>query len=317
MKVKFWGVRGSIGSAIAPTSIRQKIIEVLQLAQPADILTDDSINRFIDSLSFSLTQTYGGNTTCIEIRSDDNYLFILDAGTGIRRLGNAILSEGFAEGKGDLSILFTHTHWDHIQGLPFFVPIYIPGNKINIYGVDIDIEERLIYQTPFTHFPMAFEKNASTKKFYRLKEGEPVQLEKVEITSKSMRHPGTSYAYSLSQNGKKIIYGSDSEFNIDEMERIKDYLGFLQDADILIFDTQYTFEESIQKIDWGHSSASIATDIALKCGVKKLVLFHHDPSYSDEKLDAVILRALKYKEMMDRQSLLEITIAYEGLELEV
>lgn len=101
------------------------------------------------------------------------------------------------------------------------------------------------------------------------------------------------------------------------MENIQDYLNYFRGADVLVFDTQYTFEESLQKIDWGHSSASIATDIALRANVKRLVMFHHDPSYDDEKLDAVYLRALKYKEMFDPHNRLEIIMAYEGLELEV
>jgi phosphoribosyl 1,2-cyclic phosphodiesterase len=317
MKIKFWGVRGSIGSALSPQAIYDKIRGVLALARPADVLNDQTIDQFLNSLSFSLTRTYGGNTTCLEIRNDEGYPFCIDAGTGIRNYGNALLGEGFGEGKGEMAMFFTHTHWDHIQGLPFFVPMYIPGNTFHVHGVGVDIEERLIYQTPFSHFPMPFEKNLSTRHFYRLEDEDSTEWEGVKVSTKSMRHPGTSYAYSFEQNGKKIIYGSDAEFNVDEMENILSYIDFFKDADVLVFDTQYTFEESIQRIDWGHSSASIATDIALKCGVKKLVLFHHDPSYSDDKLDAVYLRALKYQEMMARNSSMEIIMAYEGLEIEV
>jgi ribonuclease BN (tRNA processing enzyme) len=104
---------------------------------------------------------------------------------------------------------------------------------------------------------------------------------------------------------------------VDEMENIESYINYFRSADVLVFDTQYTFEESLNKIDWGHSSASIATDIALKAGVKKLVMFHHDPSYNDEKLDAVYLRALNYKNMMDERNELEIIMAHEGLTIEI
>lgn len=134
-----------------------------------------------------------------------------------------------------------------------------------------------------------------------------------------MKHPGGSYSYRLEEDGRVLIFGSDAEFRSDDMDDVESYLEYFKGADVLIFDTQYTFEEQLQKIDWGHSSASIATDIAMRAGVKKLILFHHDPSYSDEKLDEVFLRALRYREMMDvdNTSELEIKIAYEGLELEI
>ena len=132
-----------------------------------------------------------------------------------------------------------------------------------------------------------------------------------------MRHPGGSYCYKMTEGDKTFIFASDAEFNIDEMENIDLYIEYFRGADVLVFDTQYTFDESLKKIDWGHSSASIATDIALKAGVKQLVMFHHDPSYDDDKLDAVYLRALNYKEMFDKNNALDIIMAYEGLEIEI
>ena len=317
MKVKFWGVRGSIGSAIKGASIREKIRKILGYASPSDILDEESIDRFLQTLPFSLLHTYGGNTTCLEVRSKKNDLVIVDAGTGIRELGLKLFQEGYLEGKGEATMVFTHTHWDHIQGLPFFAPMYIPGNKFTIHSITTELENRLTYQHDDKHFPVPFSAMQASKEFIEHKEGEVFDLHGMKVTTKGMRHPGNSYSYRFEEDGKSLIFGSDAEFKVEDMDRIEEYLDYFKGADVLIFDTQYTFEELLHRIDWGHSSSSIATDIALKAGVKKLVLFHHDPSYDDEKLDEVYLRALRYKEMVDPQktSDLEIVMAYEGLEI--
>ena len=319
MRIKFWGVRGSIATPVKGRKIEEKIRRILACASPADVLDEDAIDRFLKTLPFSQRETYGGNTTCLEIRSHNDDLIIVDAGTGIRELGTQLMNEGYLEGQGECAILFTHTHWDHIQGIPFFGPFYIPGNKFHIHAVSENIEERLRYQHSDLHFPISFEGMHATKDFTQHDLTEKWELYGIKISHKTLRHPGGSYSYRLEENGKVLIFSTDAEFKIEDMDNIEEYLDYYHDADVLIFDTQYTFEEQLQKIDWGHSSASIATDIAMKSGVKKLVLFHHDPSYDDDKLDEVYMRALRYKEMvdLDRNANLEIIMAHEGLELEI
>jgi phosphoribosyl 1,2-cyclic phosphodiesterase len=318
MRVTFWGVRGSIATPITGKTIQEKIEKVLSLATAADIQSPESISNFLKTLNFSSKSTYGGNTTCLEVRDKKNRLYIIDAGTGLRDLGNKILPEGYLTGKGHAYWLFTHSHWDHIQGLPFFVPAYIPGNIFDIYTSVDNLKERLTYQHIETHFPIPFEGLRSTRNYHPIQQNSWTSInESMRVTSKAMRHPGGSFSYKFEEDGKTFIFASDAEFNLDEMESIETYIDYFRGADILVFDTQYTFEESLNKIDWGHSSASIATDISLKAGVKKLVMFHHDPSYTDEKLDAVYLRALNYKNMMTERNELEIIMAYEGLELEI
>ena len=317
MKIKFWGVRGSIPSPVKGDIILEKVRKVLNYASPADVLDDESIDRFLKTLPFSLTHTYGGNTTCVEVRSKRNDLIILDAGTGIRELGVNLLKEDFGKGKGECTLLFTHTHWDHIQGIPFFIPMFIPQNKFNFHSVTPDLEKRLRYQHIDSHFPVTFDGMEAVKTFTQHEENEKWELYGMKISQKALRHPGTSYSFRIEEDGKSMIFSTDAEFKLEDMDDIDEYINYYKDADILIFDTQYTFEEHLQRIDWGHSSASIATDIAMKANVKKLVLFHHDPSYEDEKLDEVFMRALRYKEMMDlnMNSPLEIVLAYEGLEM--
>lgn len=317
MKVKFWGVRGSTPSPVRGYTIREKVKRILTLARPADILDEESLEAFLKSLPFSLTQTYGGNTTCLEVRSDHNDLIIVDAGTGIRDLGNLLMAGDYAHGRGECHWLFTHTHWDHIQGLPFFMPMYIEGNRFHMHAIVPNLQARLNYQHSFEHFPVGFDDMRATRLIHQHRPDEQWDIHGIKLSTHPMRHPGGSWSYRFEENGRVLIFGSDAEFRTDDMDNLEQYLEYFRGADVLIFDTQYTFEEQLQKIDWGHSSASIATDIAMQAGVKNLVLFHHDPSYSDEKLDEVYMRAIRYKEMLDVEGTnpLRIHIAYEGLEM--
>jgi phosphoribosyl 1,2-cyclic phosphodiesterase len=243
---------------------------------------------------------------------------VIDAGTGLRALGNALMARGKMTGKDEMAFFFTHSHWDHIQGLMFFVPVFIPGNKLHFYSCFADIEARLRYQMVTTHFPLTFDELNCEKTFHHFAETESVDVYGLTASAKAVRHPGGCYSYKFRQaNGKTFIFCSDAEFNLETLEDIGPYIDYFFGADVLVFDTQYTFEESLQKIDWGHSSAAIATDIAIKSEVKKLVLYHHDPSYDDAKMDNVLLQAIKYKSMMAPDHPLQIVAAYEGLEIEL
>lgn len=318
MIIRFWGVRGSLATAITAQQVEQKIRKVLELASPADLLTPESIENFVRNLPLSIRGTYGGNTTCVEIQTDENKTIIIDAGTGLRPLGNSLMARGKMTGTDEMAFFFTHSHWDHIQGLMFFVPIFIPGNTLNIFSCFEDIETRLRYQMVQTHFPITFDELGSTRNFTHFAETSSVSVYGMTVSAKSVRHPGGCYSYKFKQpNGKTFVFCSDAEFNLETLANIGPYIDYFFGADVLVFDTQYTFEESLQKIDWGHSSAAIATDIAMKSQVKKLILYHHDPSYDDAKMDKVLMQAIKYKSMMEPDHPLQIVAAYEGLEIEL
>ena len=317
MKIRFLGVRGSIPSPLVGEDIRAKIRKVLSRASPKDLLNEDSIKHFMNTLPYSLVGTYGGNTTCVEIRSANGDLIIVDAGSGIHALGKELLEGEYGEGRGECNILFTHTHWDHIQGLPLFGPLYVKGNVFHIHAIHENIEERLRYQHSPNFFPVPFEQIHSTKHFYQHKKDEVWELNGIRITQKAVPHPGLAYAYRFEENGKSFIFCTDAEFSMlsKEDQNMGEYVEYFRDADLLVFDTQYTFEEQIQRIDWGHSSSLMATDFALRANVKQLLLYHHDPSYSDEKIDQVFMRALEYKEIYEQKNdtNLEINVAYENL----
>ncbi len=318
MKVRFWGVRGSIPTPPTGTIIREKLTRALRLATPGDISSDEAIERYIDSLPHSVKGTYGGNTTCLEVRTEDGEILIIDCGTGIKNLGAELMKTEFGKGTGIGTILMTHTHWDHVQGIPFFVPFYIKGNRFNIYSPFKDIKARVEYQQVFSHFPVNLDYMFATKEFFILEKEAAFYHNNIKIINKRMHHPGGAFGYRIEENGKAFVFTSDCEFNIDEIDRIESYKEFFWGADVCVFDTQYTFEEAIDKVDWGHSSASIAIDIALKFNVKKLILFHHEPDYSDEKLELVLSNAKTYMSMNAKhRGSLEIDIAREGAILNI
>lgn len=315
MKVKLWGVRGSYPTPLNSAAIEEKIIKALTYATPGDISSEESVRSYVSALPMSIRGTYGGNTTSIEVRTSSDELLIIDCGSGIIGLGREMMSTEFGKGKGAASIFLTHTHWDHIQGIPFFTPFYIKGNRFNIYSPVDNIQERVEYQQSLTHFPITLDSMMATKRFFRVKEDEAFYINDVKIFTKSMPHPGSAYGVRIEDGAGVFVYTSDCEFSIDEMDHIHSYGDLFKDADVLVFDAQYTFQESvIDKMSWGHSSASIAIDIAVRNNVKRLVLFHHDPGYNDEKLDSVLLNARTYLNV-NRKTLnqLSIEMAYEGM----
>ncbi len=316
MKIKLWGVRGSYPTPLKNDEIENKIYRALSLARPGDISSEEAVRKYMSRLPFSVTNTYGGNTACFEVRTSSGEIIIIDCGSGIAKLGRELMKEDFGQGKGMANIFITHTHWDHIHGLPFFTPIYVPGNAFNFYSPMSDLEERLIYQHKESHFPVPFDYLGATKRFFTVGIDEYFHINDVKIYTKLMPHPGGAYAIRIEDGNSSFVFSSDCEFNYEEIDTIGSYEKLFRDADILVFDAQYTFDESvIEKFSWGHSSASIAIDIASSFNVKKLLLFHHDPEYNDDKLDSIIYNAKSYVKMNKHVNEdMVIDIAKEGVE---
>jgi len=318
MKVKLWGVRGSYPTPLSNESIEHKIFKALSLARPGDISSEEALKDFVSTLPLSIKGTYGGNTTTIEVRTSSGELIIVDCGSGLASLGKELMAEDFGRGEGVANIFVTHTHWDHIQGIPFFAPLYISGNRFNFYSPFSDIEERVLYQQKESHFPVSFESMGASKRFFSVSPDEYFYINGIKIFTKKMPHPGGSFGIRIEDGDHVFVYTSDCEFTVNEIEYIKTFEELFKDADVLIFDAQYTFNESVtDKIAWGHSSASVAIDIASNYNVKNLLLFHHDPNYDDEKLDSILYNAKSYTEMNRsiRESL-NVDLAREGMVFE-
>lgn len=232
-------------------------------------------------------QEFGGNTTCLQVTFENDQILILDAGSGIRNLGKDLIQNGHEQFE-DIFIAFTHFHWDHIQGFPFFAPAFDPRRHFTITALGKNreiqnLKEIFENQMEWVYFPVALDNMGATFKFHH-PESETLQLNSATITAKLHEHPGQAYSYRIEENDKILVFSTDVEHSNGIDQRI---IKVAQDADILIHDAQYTDEELVNRKGWGHSSWQQAVEVAERANVKYLILTHHDPEHNDEFLTKV------------------------------
>jgi phosphoribosyl 1,2-cyclic phosphodiesterase len=275
------------------------------------------------------TVKYGGNTTCIEIRGDNGEIIILDAGTGIFPLAQSLL----AELPVQCHIFISHSHWDHIQGLPFFTPLFIPGNQITIYGAPDPIAQRgieavLDRQMEYAFFPIREAELKAEINYVNLQDRQRIEIGSVVIENILMNHPAMDYGYKVSCNGKSLFFTGDHEWpsNIYEPEdedydefqeeiqkRYSETIDFIRDIDALIIDTSYTREEFPAKIGWGHGSFDTSIQVARDANVRQCFLTHHEPTRSDEALEAAYAQARQDNDLGSDGKDPQFQLAREGL----
>ena len=232
-------------------------------------------------------QEFGGNTTCVSIssdRDDQESVLVFDAGTGIRNLGKTLIKKKIAKGK-KIFIAFSHFHWDHIQGFPFFAPAYDPSKEIEFFILSDtpaveDLKAVLAKQMESTYFPISLD-NMGAKFTYAVNRSDVIHFDGGTLSTNKHNHPGGAYGYRLEVDGKIIVYCSDIEHGESLDEKV---ITFCQDADMLIHDAQYTPEELLTHRGWGHSSWEQAIEVAERANVKNLYLTHHDPDHNDDML---------------------------------
>lgn len=293
MKVKFWGVRGSIPSP-GPKTVR-----------------------------------YGGNTTCIEVRTDNNDLIILDGGTGIFSLAQTLLKEL----PVNAHIFNTHSHWDHIQGLPFFIPIFIPGNRIQLHGsfdpVSGEGPERIMaVQMQYSYFPVREAEMKSRIEYVTLMPGSPVEIGAATVTPILLNHPVINLGYRIDSSGKSVFFTGDhephtniydpgddgyAEYQTLIEEQHQSIVDVISGVDILIADSAYTREEYPAKKGWGHGTFDTSIELAIAAGAKILYCTHHEPTRSDDDLERVFAEALARHS--DTLGNLDVRLAREGDEI--
>jgi phosphoribosyl 1,2-cyclic phosphodiesterase len=270
------------------------------------------------------TVVYGGNTTCVEVRGDDGHLVILDAGTGIRELGRSLVSDSQGQPiSGDL--IFSHAHWDHIQGLPFFTPAFQAGNSFRLYGAPAllhSLELVLRQQMSPVVFPVAFDELSARMEFRELT-GHRAFENEVDVRAISVRHPGGALGFRVSPSGatsRSVVFIPDNEldrFGDDApgAPTREELVRFAHGARVLIHDAMYTGAEYMEHQGWGHSSYRDAIDFAIAAEVETLVLFHHDPERSDAALVAQLELCRSMVE--ERNGAVDVVAAAEGMEIEI
>ena len=315
-KVNFHGVRGSIPSPLTPDEIEEKLLRACQKAQPEDLKDESSIRDFVSSLPNEIKGTFGGNSSCVSMEVNGERL-IFDAGSGIRMLGQSLMGCEFGRGLGKANLFFSHTHWDHILGIPFFAPFYIKGNQFTINSPLPDIRERLEGQQKPEYFPIPFSIYASDIDFMVLENKTERKIGDLTVTWKSMYHPGQCYAYRVDCGGKSVVYATDAEYKKIGSGDFKPVVEFFKDVDLLIFDSMYTFSEGLKKEDWGHSSTLVGVDLAVEANVKKIAFFHHEPTYSDFKLADIFKQTEKYLKLVAPKQDLKMLLSHEGLTIDL
>lgn len=243
------------------------------------------------------TRKYGGNTTCIlleYLKGDDVVeTIIIDGGTGLRVLGMDLLQKEFGKGKGKLTLLISHTHWDHIQGIPFFVPAYIPGNIIHIRGRasgGAPLKEVLANQQNPNNFPVGLEQFGAKVNIRDWQAGKSYRVGPLKINTIAHAHPGGSLGFRVSDGTTSIAFCTDVEHQEGMPTQIT---RFARGCDLLAYDSQYMIEEYEGKHGWGHSTWAYATEIARAAGVGELHLIHHDPVRTDAELDKLQKKAAR------------------------
>lgn len=232
---------------------------------------------------------HGGNTSCLEVSTSTETL-IFDAGSGIRSLGQSLVTESPGQ-PIEARIFLTHFHWDHIQGIPFFAPIFGPANHIHFFSgsTGSDLKETLEGQMMRPYFPINLAEAAAQRDFTRIPEHGVVSTGSLTIRPFALNHPQGASGYRIEASGAVIVYATDYEHGHAELDRA--LVDHAKDADLLICDAQYTPAEYQRFRGWGHSTWENAVKVAAASGAKRLVLFHHDPSRSDDALDAIVTEA--------------------------
>jgi len=288
-------------------------------AKHVDCADEAAVDAFLASRPIPEAMTFGGNTPCVEISEGDDRL-IIDCGSGMGPLGRAMMEGGFTPG-GKIHILQTHTHWDHMLGFPFFTPAYTKNTEVIIHGVHPDLKKRFEQQMNKIHFPITLDDMAATVTFQQHTVTDVYTIGPFTISAKGLHHPGGSYSYKISAGGKTVVFASDGEYKEPNDNQLQPYVDFYKDADILIFDSMYaTIEKVIEKENYGHSTPVIGVGLALKAGVKTLVLFHHDPESNDAQIAQSFFDAkvfLNAKGETGSKPPLEILTSYDGLQLDV
>lgn len=321
LKVKIWGARGSLPTPLDPTHVKLTVESLFADFFSQGNKSKDDIATFLTKLPTHRFGGYGGNTPCMEVNSAGQKI-IIDGGSGIRTLGYQLMDGACGRGEGEVHILFTHFHWDHLIGLPFFTPFFIAGNKIHVYAVQPDLKAAFetVFKKPY--FPVPLDQLPSKIQYHTLEPRKKFRLGDIDVTPYQLDHPDPCWGYRFEKDGRVYSHCVDTECRRVTREQLGPDLPLYQGVDLMIFDAQYTLMETIEKVNWGHAAASLGLDIAMREGIKRVIFMHHDPASSNEKVAAAEAQARRYYNGQVKRSggefhEVEWQFAVEGMELEI
>jgi len=322
MRLRFWGTRGSIPVALTPADIRDKLAQALVAASGRRFDSFGEAHAFAqESLPFSVTDTSGNHTSCVELVTGHDEYFVCDMGSGARPFGAHVLARQGGR-PTTVNVFMSHVHWDHIMGFPFFGPAYVPGTLLRIHGCHGVLEHAFRLQQSPPCFPVAFNQLSARIEFVKLSPGQTREVSGVKVTPKLQRHSGDSFGYRFEADGKSVVYSTDSEHKLEDPAETSSFVAFFRNADLVVFDAMYSLAEAVSvKADWGHSSNIIGVELCQMAQVKHLVLFHHEPANNDATIEGILRDARRLEELTRSAQLrphpLRISAAHDGLEIDL
>ena len=314
--VRFWGTRGSLPVALTAAGLQARLREVLRAARGQPLDSDADIDRLLARLPFALAGTYGGHSSCVQILGDGGDWLVCDMGSGLRPLGQAAMAQRAGKPQ-TFHIFMSHLHWDHIMGLPFFVPAFIPGNRVFIYGSHAELEMALRRQQEPPSFPVGFDTIFEGRvQFVHLEPGVAHEVAGMRVTTMLQRHAGDSYGYRFEARGKVLVYSTDSEHPLADPAHTERFVQFFGGADLVIFDAMYSLADAISvKADWGHSSNVVGVELCQLAGARHLCMTHHEPVFDDAAIEAMLAETRRLEEITRNGPALRISAAYDGLDI--
>ena len=314
--VRFWGTRGSLPVALTAAALRGRLIAAVRGARGLALASERAVEDYVDGLDFALAGTFGGHTSCVEIETGGPDYVLCDLGSGVRPFGEAAIARHGPRVPQTYHVFMSHVHWDHIMGLPFFAPAYIPGNRVRIYGGHVDLEAALRRQMDPPSFPVDFDTMRADIEFVHLPPGIRHEVAGMTVTTLRQRHAGDSYGYRFERGGRTVVYTTDSEHKLTEAAETRSFVDFFRDADVVVFDAMYSLAEATTvKADWGHSSNVVGVELCQLAGVAHLCLFHHEPASDDAQIAAVLADTRRLEEITRSGRPMRISSAYDGMEI--
>ena len=318
MKIRFWGTRGSLPVALTADLVRNKVVAALTGAIGKALDTPEKIRAYVDGpLGFQNAGTFGGHSPCVQLIPGGDDLLLCDLGSGARPFSVQTLQQR-AGRPATYHVLVSHVHWDHIMGFPFFAPVYVPGNRVRVYGCHATLEEALRRQQDSPSFPVPLSALRAQIEFVTLEPGKSYDICGCKVTAKKQPHSGDSYGYRIEHDGRAVIYSTDAEHKPENYEEQQAFVDFFQGADLVIFDAMYSLADVMSlKEDWGHSSNVIGVELCQRAKARRLCLFHHEPAFDDATLWKLFEETKRLERITRGGHAVEILTAYDGLELSI